>query len=250
MNFDLLRILEPSKKAGVRIPARFLENAGSPGSAYNFKCVLLPASCFQIRNLGCCGFARKNAGSRKQGARPTFLNPASCKTPLSRWRGAWTPECHRSPVKRVACRPCHYARQAHQTRERDGKPLRTRGGMLCRPDQVGDPQVGLILFLRPSAPHTPLRIFLRWARYVGKMPLCPSTCHVRRDLPQRRACGSEASRAGHAMQTGVTDACGRRRSRRGVLDAPSSASALRRSEGVHDDGDSLERRQVSFGRAN
>ncbi len=84
MNFDLLRILEPSKKAGLRIPALFFENAGSPGSAYNFKCVLLPASCFQIRNLGCCGFARKNAGSRKQGARPTFLNPASCKTPLSR----------------------------------------------------------------------------------------------------------------------------------------------------------------------
>ena len=84
MNFDLLRILEPSKKAGLRIPAHFLENAGSPGSAYNFKCVLPPASCFLIRNLGCCGSARKNAGSRKQGARPTFLNPASCKNPLSR----------------------------------------------------------------------------------------------------------------------------------------------------------------------
>jgi hypothetical protein len=31
------------------------------------------------RNLGCCSSARKNAGSRKQGARSTFLNPASCK---------------------------------------------------------------------------------------------------------------------------------------------------------------------------
>ena len=29
MNFDLLRILEPSKKAGLGIPAHFLENAGS-----------------------------------------------------------------------------------------------------------------------------------------------------------------------------------------------------------------------------
>ena len=148
------------------------------------------------------------------------------------------------------CRPCALCSTSTSTSERDRKPLRTQDGMLCRPDQVGDPQLGLILFLRPSAPHTPLRIFLRWARYVGKMPLCPSTCHVRRALPQRRACGSEASRAGHAMQTGVTDACGRRRSRRGVLDAPSSASALQRSEGVNDDGDSLERRQVSFGRAN
>jgi len=161
-----------------------------------------------------------------------------------------TPECDRSPVKRVACRPCRYAREAHQTSERDGKRLRTRDGMLCRPDQVGDPQLGLILFLRTRAPHTPLRIFLRSARYVGKMPLCPSTCPVRRALPQRKACGSEAPRAGHAMQTGVTDACGRGRSRRDVRDAPSSASALRRSEGVNVDGDSLERRQVSFGRAN
>jgi hypothetical protein len=85
MNFDLLRVLEHSKKAGLRIPAHVLENAGSPGSAYNFKCLLPPASCFQLLNLGCCSSARKNAGSRKQGAQPTFLNPASCKNPLSRW---------------------------------------------------------------------------------------------------------------------------------------------------------------------
>ena len=93
MNFDLLRILEPSKKAGLRIPAHFFENAGSPGSAYNFKCLLLPASCFPIRNLGCCGSARKNAGSREQGARPTFLTPASCKNPLSRC-GYIGPQAH------------------------------------------------------------------------------------------------------------------------------------------------------------
>ena len=73
MNFDLLRILEPSKKAGLRIPAHFLENAGSPGSAYNFKCVLPPASCFLIRNLGCCGSARKNAGSQAHFPKPGFL---------------------------------------------------------------------------------------------------------------------------------------------------------------------------------
>jgi hypothetical protein len=50
---------------------------------------ILGVSCYRLpapvsRNLGCCSSARKNAGSRKQGARPAFLNPASCKTPLSR----------------------------------------------------------------------------------------------------------------------------------------------------------------------
>jgi hypothetical protein len=54
--------------------------------------------CFQIRNLGCCGSARKNAGSREQGARPSFLNPASCKNPLSRCRG-----CN---VRLAACVHC------------------------------------------------------------------------------------------------------------------------------------------------
>ena len=52
MNFDLLRILEPSKKAGLRIPAHFLENAGSPDPAYNFKCLLLPASCPRLPQPG------------------------------------------------------------------------------------------------------------------------------------------------------------------------------------------------------
>jgi hypothetical protein len=33
MNFDLLRILGHSKRAGLRIPAHFLEKAGSPGTA-------------------------------------------------------------------------------------------------------------------------------------------------------------------------------------------------------------------------
>jgi hypothetical protein len=64
------------------------------------------------------------------------------------------------------CRPCALCSTSTSTSERDRKPLRTRDGMLCRPDQVGDPQLRLILFLRPSAPHTPLRIFLRWARYI------------------------------------------------------------------------------------
>ena len=109
MNFDLLRILEPSKKAGLRIPAHFFENAGSPGSAYNFKCVLLPASCFQIRNLGCCGFARKNAGSREQGARPSFLHPASCKTPLSRCPTLALPPP--LPLAPLRLRPATHARQ-------------------------------------------------------------------------------------------------------------------------------------------
>jgi hypothetical protein len=59
MNFDLLRILEHSKKAGLRIPAHFFEKAGSPGTASNFKSLQEPASCFQLRNLGCCSSARQ-----------------------------------------------------------------------------------------------------------------------------------------------------------------------------------------------
>ena len=46
------RRLRISKKAGVRIPAHFFENAGSPDPAYNFKCLLLPASCPRLPQRG------------------------------------------------------------------------------------------------------------------------------------------------------------------------------------------------------
>ena len=79
-----------------------------------------------------------------------------------------------------------------------------------------------------AAAHPPALGKERWQDALVSL-----TCPVRRALPQRRACRSEAPRAGHAMQTGVTDACGRGRSRRGMLDAPSSASALPRREAVN-----------------
>ena len=81
MKFDLLRILEPSKKAGLRIPAHFLENAGSPGSAYNFKCVLPPASCLPNPQPGMLRFGSKERRKPKAGSQAHFPKPGFLQKP-------------------------------------------------------------------------------------------------------------------------------------------------------------------------
>ena len=86
MNFDLLRILEPSKKAGLRIPAHFLENAGSPVSIYITILQGTPPGAPSARRAACPAAQRRPAGFG--GASGAFwmlwAAPATVPRPLPR----------------------------------------------------------------------------------------------------------------------------------------------------------------------
>jgi hypothetical protein len=72
--FRFVKNFRASKKAGVRIPAHFFENAGSPdsSSAYNFKCLLLPASCPRLPQPGVLQLGSLERRKPKAGSRAHF----------------------------------------------------------------------------------------------------------------------------------------------------------------------------------
>jgi hypothetical protein len=127
-------------------------------------------------------------------------------------------------LRTLRCRPCALVcSRSTTTSERDRKRSAREPACSATPSRLTTNSSARSCFW-DQVHHTPLRILLRWARYVGKMPLCPSTCpvsyrNVEPAHPSPPERGTQCKRA-----LAVADV----RSGRAVLDAPSSARARRR----------------------